>query len=480
MAIPKKPKRSPAAGELPLEYDLEPAEQVLTGYAGIPLFVRAARSFGVPGSVGQHVRLKQRQRGFDEATYVESFLVLNALGGDCLDDFDRLREDAGLSQMLGHEIPSPEAARKFLYAFHDQGKIEQAQQELPVGQVSYIPSESEPLRALAQVNQDLVQAVARRAAEQKIATLDVDATVIESWKREAKPTYEGSAGYQPVLALWAEMDLALADEFRDGNVGAHVELLGVTKRALAALPETVTERYYRGDSACYDQRLLKWLRNRQREEGPQGYIGFAVSARMSESLKEKIRLIPDAGWRPYREDTEVICECAELPWDPVERKAGEVLDEVRYLAIRVRRRQGELFEDGALTRHFAVVTNRFDFDAKRLLEWHREKAGSIEALHDVLKNELAAGVMPCGRFGANAAWLRLAVMTHNVLTGLKRLALKPELLRARPKRLRFQIFCSPGALVHHARQLRVRVGRLAEQLREWAEAWRLLPAGGSA
>jgi len=323
-----------------------------------------------------------------------------------------------------------------------------------------------------------VRAVARRASEQKIATVDVDATVIESWKREAKLTYQGSSGYQPVLALWAEMDLALADEFRDGNVGAHVELLDVTKRALAALPETVTERYYRGDSACYDQTLLKWLRNRQREEGPQGYIGFAVSARMSESLKEKIRLIPDAGWRPYREDTAVISECAELPWDPVERKAGEVLDDVRYLAIRVRRRQGELFEDGVPSKHFAVVTNRFDFEAKRLLEWHREKAGSIEALHDVLKNELAAGVMPCGRFGANAAWLRLAVMTHNVLTGLKRVALKPELLQARPKRLRFQIFCSPGALIHHARQLRVRVGRLVEQLREWAEAWRLLPASG--
>jgi hypothetical protein len=54
-----------------------------------------------------------------------------------------------------------------------------------------------------------------------------------------------------------------------------------------------------------------------------------------------------------------------------------------------------------------------------------------KALHDVLKNELAAGVMPCGRFGANAAWLRFAVMTHNVLTGLKRIALKSEWLRAR-------------------------------------------------
>ncbi len=86
-------------------------------------------------------------------------------------------------------------------------------------------------------------------------------------------------------------------------------------------------------------------------------------------------------------------------------------------------------------KHFAVISNRWDWPAKKLLEWHREKAGSIEAAHGVIKNELAGGVMPCGRFGANAAWLRLAVLTYNLLTALKRLALPPELLTARPKRV---------------------------------------------
>jgi len=377
--------------------------------------------------------------------------------------------------MLGHGMPSPEAALKFLYQFHDESRIEAAQSELAVGQVSRIPSESEPLRGLAQVNQDVVQAIGRRCAEHKIATIDVDATVIESWKREAKPVYQGGTGYQPVLAQWAEMELAVADEFRDGNVGAQTELLGVTKRAFAALPETVEEFCFRGGSACYEQMLMKWLRNRQREGGPEGFIGVGISARMSESLRDKIRMLPEAGWRAYREDAQVTCEYAELPWDPMERKVDEVLDQVRYLVIRVRQRQGGLFEDGTLSRHFAVVTNRFDFDGKRLLEWHREKAGSIEALHQTLKDELPAGVMPCSRFGANAAWLRLAVTTHNVLTGLKRVALKPDSLRARPKRLRFQIFGSPGKLIHHARAVLAKVRRRAAELAEWAEAWALLP-----
>ena len=142
MGIPRKQKPSPAEGEFLFQLDPEPLEECVTAYGGIPLFLQAARSLDVPGRVKQHLQLKQRQRGLDEAGYVESFLVLNALGGECLDDFDRLREDAGLAEMLGHEMPSPEAARKFLYQVHDEEKIEQAQEELAVGQVSYIAEES--------------------------------------------------------------------------------------------------------------------------------------------------------------------------------------------------------------------------------------------------------------------------------------------------------------------------------------------------
>jgi hypothetical protein len=86
--------------------------------------------------VRRHLRVKKRERGLDEAGYVESFLALNVLGGECLEDFDRLREDGGLREMLGHDVPSPEAARKFLYQFHDEEKLKPAQGELAPGQVS--------------------------------------------------------------------------------------------------------------------------------------------------------------------------------------------------------------------------------------------------------------------------------------------------------------------------------------------------------
>jgi Transposase DDE domain group 1 len=126
-------------------------------------------------------------------------------------------------------------------------------------------------------------------------------------------------------------------------------------------------------------------------------------------------------------------------------------------------------------KYFAVVSNLWEWTPKRLLQWHRGKAGSIEAVHDVIKNELAGGVLPCGRFGANGAWLRLAVLTYNVLTALKRLALPPELLTARPKRLRFLIFNTPGKLVHHARRTLLRLGWSWQRFSNWHGALRLLP-----
>jgi hypothetical protein len=476
MSLASKRPRSPAEGEFLFELDPEPLEEIVTAYGGIPLFVRATRSLDVGGMVKRSLHLKQRQRGFDEASYIESFLVLNALGGDCLEDFDRLREDDGLREMLGHEVPSPEAARKFLYQFHDEEKVKQAQRELPAGQVSYIPDESGPLRALAQVNQDLVQEIGRRCADQKIATIDLDATIIESWKKQAKPTYQGGKGYQPMLAAWAEMDLVVADEFRDGNVPAHSSLLPVAKRAFQALPASVNEFFFRGDSGCWERELVNWLRDEQGRQEPRGRITFGISVRMTPNLKKHILRLPESDWKPYRDDTETQAECADLlNYWPKEEDRPEGAGPLRYIAIRMHKRQGELFADGSEAKYFVVASNEWNWGAKKLLEWHREKAGSIEAVHDVLKNELAGGVLPCGRFGANAAWIRLALITHNVLTALKRIGLAETWLRSGPKRLRFQIFCSPAKLVHHARQVLLRVRRARKQLAEWIEVWRLLP-----
>lgn len=284
---------------LPFQLDPDPATETLTAFGGLPLVAQTYRSLGLPESVARHLRLKQRQRGLDEATLVESLVLLNAAGGDCLEDFRRLAEDPGLPTLLGHALPLPDAARKFLYAFHQDEAIVTAKAQRPAGQVVFIPENTEPLQGLAQVSGDLVRAVAARCPAHRIATIDQDATIHESHKREALAHYEGGRGYQPMTAVWAELNLVVADQFRDGHVPASFAPLPVAQAAFAALPLTIQEYYYRGDSACHEHAWLSWLRNPVRPAGPAGRIGLAISARMSPALAAAIQALPETAWQPY-------------------------------------------------------------------------------------------------------------------------------------------------------------------------------------
>lgn len=416
------------------------------------------RALGLPASVMENVRVKERERGFDEATLVESFIILNATGADKLDDFDHLREDEGLQELIGHKLPSSSVARQFLYAFHEEEKIEEAKKRRRPDETAYIPEESERLVGLGKVNQDLVIEFGSRLPEEKIATVDQDATIMESRKKEALPVYKGGKGYQPMLAMWAETGMILADEFRDGNVPSMMKPLTVAKRAFACLPASVVELYFRGDSACHEGELVDWLRNDEREEGPKGRIGFAISAKMSESLRRAINQVAEKDWQLYGDQSDdVVRECADVVFVSNNEATTRHSQPLRYVAIRIQKRQGELFGDLSSVKHFAILSNIWEWEAEKLIDWHREKAGTIEHVNDVVKNELAAGVMPCSRFGANAAWLRLAVISHNILIALKRLGLPENLRDARPKRLRFLIFNTAGRVLHHARRIILRL-----------------------
>jgi hypothetical protein len=222
--------------------------------------------------------------------------------------------------------------------------------------------------------------------------------------------------------------------------------------AYAVLPDRVEgwAVRVRSDSAAYDQRILAHWDERKWK--------FAVSADMTPQLREEIERVAVEQWRVWKVEKDgYVREWAEVPFVP--GKVGEKRDTMphRYLAIRIRSAQGVLFADGTHTKTFAVVTNDWDMDGQALLEWHRGKAGTVEHAHRILKDELAAGVYPSGKFGANAAWLRLQVLTHNQLVLMKAVALDRQYRNARPKRLRFAIFNHVGRVVHHARQLLVRV-----------------------
>ena len=144
---------------------------------------------------------------------------------------------------------------------------------------------------------------------------------------------------------------------------------------------------------------------------------------------------------------------------------------MRYVAIRIRPRQEEFFADGSRVKHFAVLSNLWEWKPERLIQWHREKAGTIEAVHDVLKNELAGGVMPSKYFslaaaGGDRAQCADGAEAHRVAGGI---------IADATEAAAFLIINTAGRIVQHARKMRLRLAALEERIALWKEALRLLP-----
>jgi DDE family transposase len=448
-------------GLLPYQVEVVERADTVTGRAGLPLVLETLRALGLEPVIRAQIRARARQSGYTEVEKIEALVLLLAAGGDCFDDIAVLQADGGLRRLLGRRFPSADALRHFLYAFHEDRLIAAAQAQRPPDTVAYVPAENAVLQGLGRVNTALVHRVAAQGRSTR-ATLDHDATIQESHKREALPHYQGGRGYQPAAIYWVEQDLVVADEYRDGNVPAGMDTLPLIQRGFANLPATVRAFFFRADSACYDERTLKWLADPHRPGGPSGPIGFTISADMTEALHSVCTAVPEPAWEAFEERPDETVACTEVEFFPGDwRKDAEPL---RYLALRMRKRQGQLFASGADTKYLAVVSNRWDVPASDLIRWHWQKAGTIELVHDITKNELGAAVPPCGRFGANAAWYRLSLLTYNVLSALKSLALPPHLSTARPKRLRFALFTLAGRLLTHAGQLWLRVSAAAERL----------------
>jgi hypothetical protein len=440
--------RRPLANALDIDLAGGLTEQV-TPHAGSALLIEVMRRSGVIAAAERHLPAKRSTKGLRPGELVEGFVLMSALGGECLDDFDTVRRDRGLAALLGYDLPAASTARQWLDRFHDPEAVADRPK-----QGSFIPPESAGLAGLRTVVEHSVRTYCAAVTPGPTVTLDVDAHLVEASKQSALRTYEGFRGYQPLLVNWAETGLVLADEFRDGNVPASQRIKELVDTAFAALPHRPAADPWqvsvRSDSAAYEQETL--------DHWHQRHWRFAVSADMSKALLREIVALPPEAWRVYaQEERGVIREWAEVAYVPSRKTEKKDAPVYRYLAIRIRTPQGVLFGDGDSVKHFAVVTNDWATAGQTLLLWQRGKAGTIEHVNHVLKNELAAGVYPSDKFGANAAWLRLQALTLNLLEILKATALEPQYRRARPKRLRFAIFTQFGRVVRHARSQLLRL-----------------------
>jgi hypothetical protein len=227
--------------------------------------------------------------------------------------------------------------------------------------------------------------------------------------------------------------------------------VAVVKQALAALPDRVETRYVRGDSALYDQKLLRWLDG----EG----IGFGISADVSQELRAAMQALPESAWHPYLKADGTAApggkQWAEVPYVPEQRSPKKDARPFRYMGIRIPREESDLFEGPYM--YFAVVTNRWEVTGNDLLNWQRQRCGTVEWAHDLLKNDFAARVLPSGRFGANAAWYRFNVLAFNLKVAMTKIGL-PQFVRARPHTFRMRLLQVAGRVISHSRRMSMRMG----------------------
>jgi len=439
-------------------------EEVVTPWAGASTLVEAYRRYGVGDAADRALPKKKTAKGLSQGQMTESFVLLSALGGECVEDMEKLRQDKGLEAMLGYQMPAAETARQWLDKFHDEG----AMSEQPE-QGAFIPVESAPLAGLREPIRQVIWRYIEKMKPGQEVTLDVDAHLVETSKANAFYCYDGRKAFQPIEVEWAETGLVLAEEFRQGNVLPGRDIKRVVDEAFEVLPAGEWKVKVRSDSAAYQQDVLDYWDGR-------GWR-FAVSADMSIQLRQAIMALPADAWQMwYIEKGGMIREWAEVPFTPTRKNEKRNTQPYRYLAVRIRCQQGELFEDGSAVRHFCVVTNLWEMEGQKLLEWQRGKAGTIEQVHHILISELAAGVYPSYKHGANAAWLRLQVLTYNLLQLLKAVALPPQYAKAQPKRLRFAIFTQFGRVIQHAGQTLLRLADSVWQHLIDSALRRLMPA----
>jgi len=187
------PATIPLLHKTPFVLDPRPLTGCASPHAGLLAVARTARALHLPGLLEANVSIKQRDRGLTEAQYSESILLSAVAGGEGYSDLAVLAADPVLEKGLGYAPAQPDAARKFIEAFHDPSW----EQDRPPRdqQKTFLPEPTAPLAGLGAVQAGLVQNIARVYAVQghtlTTATLDADATIIFCEKRDAQATYEG-------------------------------------------------------------------------------------------------------------------------------------------------------------------------------------------------------------------------------------------------------------------------------------------------
>ena len=186
---------------------------------------------------------------------------------------------------------------------------------------------------------------------------------------------------------------------------------------------------------------------------------------MRKEFKQAVLEVSEKEWKPIRKKVngkwdDTGQEWAEVCYVPNKGAISKKDPVYRYLATRellkeqmdlegLELEQKELpfptMELGSKGKYkiYGIVTNR-DLPGEELILWYRKRCGKSEEVHAVMKEDLAGGKLPSGKFGANAAWWQIMILALNINQALKRLVLGKSWEPKRMKAIRYHIINVAG------------------------------------
>ena len=160
-----------------------------------------------------------------------------------------------------------------------------------------------------------------------------------------------------------------------------------------------------------------------------------------------IEAIPEADWTPIPYWMDGAADVAETAYTPFRSKPDAA--PVRLIVRRVKPTPGSQLALFSTYSCHGFITDR-DWETLELEAGHRCHAEVENAIRD-LKYGVGLNHMPSGRFAANAAWLAVQVLAHNLARWAARIGLGERI--ATTKTLRRRFFALVGRLTRSARRL---------------------------
>ena len=399
----------------------------LVNNAGLPLPATLAQHVGLRELVDRHLDLGDAPGRANAGDKMLTLVASALAGGDCIDDADVLRT-GGTARTLGGTVKRPPPWGRSCAASG--------------GATSTVAQ-----RQLDRVSRELLARAwaAGAGPGDGPLTIDLDSTICETYglaKEGARHHgYTGKRGYHPLLAVAAGTGDVLMARLREGRANtargaAHFlrETVGRVRHAGAKGQLTV-----RADSGFYTHAVVAVCRKTK--------VRFSITIRQRASLRNLIEAIPEADWTliPYWMDG--AADVAETTYIPFQTEADAA--PVRLIVRRVKPTPGSQLALFASYSYHGFITDR-DGDTLELEADHRRHAEVENAIRD-LKYGVGLNHLPSGRFAANAAWLAVQVLAHNLARWAARIGLGEQLVTTKTLRRRF--FSLAGRLTRSARRL---------------------------